>query len=75
MGAWIEMVNGLLSTLGMNVAPHVGAWIEINLGSFAGYALSVAPHVGAWIEINGVGNVVDLLRSHPTWVRGLKYIP
>ena len=33
----------------------------------------VAPHVGAWIEIYKRINTSIDTRSHPTWVRGLKF--
>ena len=34
----------------------------------------VAPHVGAWIEIiMDFGKAIEAL-SHPTWVRGLKWL-
>ena len=32
----------------------------------------VAPYVGAWIETHVKGSVDQFVRSHPTWVRGLK---
>ena len=35
----------------------------------AGY---VAPYVGAWIETYILTNDERILKSHPTWVRGLK---
>ena len=34
----------------------------------------VAPHVGAWIEIVIAKKKMQFIKSHPTWVRGLKYI-
>ena len=37
--------------------------------------MEVAPHVGAWIEISRTKSDVMMWRSHPTWVRGLKYHP
>ena len=36
--------------------------------------LSVAPHVGAWIEMLISSSTLLMLTSHPTWVRGLKYL-
>ena len=32
----------------------------------------VAPYVGAWIETLSFGIIVHRVKSHPTWVRGLK---
>ena len=55
------------------VAPHVGAWIEIEMGRWKGSQGEVAPHVGAWIEIFKYNDKTVTMRSHPTWVRGLKY--
>ena len=74
MGAWIEIDTVKPDdTSSENVAPHVGAWIEItsSLKSMTGYG--VAPHVGAWIEISLLAAGFKAFRSHPTWVRGLKY--
>ena len=34
----------------------------------------VAPHEGAWIEISHRGSYGGFLSSHPTRVRGLKFI-
>ena len=37
-------------------------------------ASKVAPHVGAWIEIAvKADTLICVRRSHPMWVRGLKY--
>ena len=33
---------------------------------------TVAPYVGAWIETLLIGVRMELIMSHPTWVRGLK---
>ena len=55
------------------VAPYVGAWIETGVSSKSNPSKFVAPYVGAWIETGGGGNyTTSQLRSHPTWVRGLK---
>ena len=58
----------------VQVAPHVGAWIEIDLLRLAISLLSVAPHVGAWIEITAANAPLRYSESHPTWVRGLKFM-
>ena len=55
------------------VAPLVGAWIEINCIIRIYQSMWVAPLVGAWIEIFDGSFIVDfLLRSLPSWERGLK---
>ena len=36
--------------------------------------LRVAPYVGAWIETKVLSLYVANLKSHPTWVRGLKLL-
>ena len=57
----------------IEVAPHVGAWIEIHSLLPNGLTSTVAPHVGAWIEMYIAANKMKERKSHPTWVRGLKY--
>ena len=34
--------------------------------------VGVAPYVGAWIETFKKVNGLEIMKSHPTWVRGLK---
>ena len=54
----------------------MGAWIEISVSASSGFPNSVAPHMGAWIEIIGdMSNATAKQKSHPTWVRGLKFLP
>ena len=37
------------------------------------YVKQVAPYMGAWIEIWEIPlEVGGIMKSHPTWVRGLK---
>ena len=36
--------------------------------------MGVAPHWGAWIEIYGIEYADEKLASHPTGVRGLKWL-
>ena len=55
------------------VAPHPGAWIEISAAPSRLRKRSVAPHPGAWIEIRLAATLIEVVRSHPTRVRGLKY--
>ena len=35
---------------------------------------AVAPHVGAWIEISASVPSLEMVSSHPMWVRGLKWL-
>ena len=36
--------------------------------------IEVAPFTGAWIEIGFPGVVIEEIKSHPSRVRGLKYV-
>ena len=73
VGAWIETPQWMGADYLTQVAPYVGAWIEtFNQGTFS-FDTRVAPYVGAWIETTGVGAYLDVIGSHPTWVRGLKH--
>ena len=54
------------------VAPYVGAWIETSKSINMEIKVKVAPYVGAWIETFAVFCDGKLVKSHPTWVRGLK---
>ena len=50
----------------------MGAWIETyHVIGYCG-AHYVAPYVGAWIETLVKYKHSFFLKSHPTWVRGLK---
>ena len=51
VGAWIEIINGILKGGYIIVAPLVGAWIEITALIKERWITKVAPLVGAWIEI------------------------
>ena len=73
MGAWIEITFGRTLRHLHLVAPHMGAWIEINIEDAIFYLDPVAPHMGAWIEIRVAIILCYDERSHPTWVRGLKW--
>ena len=74
MGAWIEIGESASIVGNSGVAPHVGAWIEIKAQEGTHPYGYVAPHVGAWIEIeNTSASVTITTKSHPTWVRGLKW--
>ncbi len=56
-----------------DVAPFMGAWIEIDQGKVEESARQVAPFMGAWIEIHPSSPGLILIKSHPLWVRGLKF--
>ena len=56
------------------VAPYVGAWIETHLGNSKPHRCHVAPYVGAWIETDKTITINPQVKSHPTWVRGLKRV-
>ena len=74
VGAWIEMKTPLSLKVSLCVAPHVGAWIEILQQWLERNNIAVAPHVGAWIEITKGYELRKSKGSHPTWVRGLKWL-
>ena len=51
----------------------MGAWIETLTGLLTYLRPVVAPYVGAWIEtVAALNKTQGALKSHPTWVRGLK---
>ena len=52
----------------------MGAWIEINQDPKEQINHIVAPHMGAWIEISFTTSIHFSTLSHPTWVRGLKFV-
>ena len=52
----------------------MGAWIEIIHPQLSLFVLLVAPFMGAWIEISGFHFVKRSQSSHPSWVRGLKFL-
>ena len=54
------------------VAPLVGAWIETAEPDWDAFARIVAPLVGAWIETLRNQYKNGNVKSHPSWVRGLK---
>ena len=74
-GAWIEIYSDLYTnSLGL-VAPFTGAWIEICYCQLSTLPIVVAPFTGAWIEIEGgARQIQNVVKSHPSRVRGLKYI-
>ena len=52
----------------------MGAWIETNDKGSNKAKESVAPYVGAWIETVIRHEQLCKMKSHPTWVRGLKLL-
>ena len=72
VGAWIETSIRLPFSEFQNVAPYVGAWIETFKYRKILCNGDVSPYVGAWIETDIKVSTRQLVRSHPTWVRGLK---
>ena len=50
----------------------MGAWIETRIFDGNKVTMIVAPYVGAWIETDKYKQTRDFIKSHPTWVRGLK---
>ncbi len=52
----------------------MGAWIETSSLIVGLFSPKVAPYVGAWIETVLTVLFSQLVRSHPTWVRGLKLL-
>ena len=57
----------------MLVASLVGAWIETESSTSVVALDHVAPLVGAWIETFCCHLVAFNIKSHPSWVRGLKH--
>ena len=73
-GAWIEITLPKEVIQSLLVAPYTGAWIEILLECNRSSQTLVAPYTGAWIEIDNKFLVSIRIRSHPTRVRGLKFV-
>ncbi len=69
----LKLIDGCTRRVIVTVAPHVGAWIEMFSSIGSNTIRKVAPHVGAWIEMIIICALCARSRSHPTWVRGLKY--
>ena len=63
----------MAALISWSVAPYVGAWIETKRKKTRLVRqYPVAPYVGAWIETLQLHLFRNFLKSHPTWVRGLK---
>ena len=73
VGAWIETMPKASKSAEGKVAPLVGAWIETGHAARLKAGSSVAPLVGAWIETVQIRGKTHVVRSHPSWVRGLKH--
>ena len=73
VGAWIETFRFGNEKEECSVAPYVGAWIETFWAMPERKPPVVAPYVGAWIETQIKNPLLYCVRSHPTWVRGLKH--
>ena len=56
----------------MVVTPFVGVWIETHRKSLAGIRQFVTPFVGVWIETVSIFETQINIKSHPSWVCGLK---
>ena len=73
MGAWIETVVGVTSTMPLTVSRPVWARGLKPSDKYKMFtALMVAPHVGAWIETLSSVKPCDIYKSRPVWARGLK---
>ena len=53
----------------------MGAWIETRYIQTRTEQMEVAPLVGAWIETSSMDISIQFIKSHPSWVRGLKLQP
>ena len=72
MGVWIETFAPRIGYADNSVTPFVGVWIE-TIGYRAGHENTfVTPFVGVWIETTLWRLLCCTLRSHPSWVCGLK---
>src|SRR5699024_12440673 len=74
MGAWIELCYCFSSIQRRRVASFMGAWIEIKDVEKGKEVTIVASFMGAWIEITCSVRTSVRVWSHPSWVRGLKYV-
>ena len=57
----------------ITVTPYVGVWIETlkSMPQLKGFI--VTPYVGVWIETLACIERLRAVKSHPTWVCGLKH--
>ena len=77
--SWERGLKRVVSSLDLCfdiVAPFVGAWIEtVKNTEHRSRCTRVAPFVGAWIETPLCGDGRHVVKSLPSWERGLKRIP
>ena len=72
VGVWIETEYGPCTKRPHYVTPFVGVWIETYKLSLYEKYRDVTPFVGVWIETYKLYCYNSMLRSHPSWVCGLK---
>ena len=68
----LKLSCSIILAMAIFVAPYMGAWIETRKGPLYVACHKVAPYMGAWIETDSVIDINPQVKSHPTWVRGLK---
>ena len=73
VGVWIETTNNSIKQINNWVTPYVGVWIETPSSSHRWLNCTVTPYVGVWIETLRKTTFRLHLKSHPTWVCGLKH--
>ena len=67
---WNNTTNGKL--VEYLVTPFVGVWIETDPRTSLSFSGSVTPFVGVWIETWKNSSSLCHMKSHPSWVCGLK---
>ena len=72
VGVWIETLLTLRCFNAGNVTPFVGVWIETRTISVKQNQTTVTPFVGVWIETVKQNQTTTNIKSHPSWVCGLK---
>ena len=72
MGVWIETIIRRRAKPGQIVTPFVGVWIETGQHMSNDMQRYVTPFVGVWIETYNNRLKEQIIRSHPSWVCGLK---
>ena len=72
MGVWIETFCLRSDCDTHAVTPYVGVWIETRINCLIPCFGIVTPYVGVWIETTYLLPYSVNIKSHPTWVCGLK---
>ena len=72
MGVWIETLLSFNYIYIIKVTPFVGVWIETSPSAPCLSFRAVTPFVGVWIETGCWCDGGEVVRSHPSWVCGLK---